>query len=121
MSLEIESDGPDRISDMGAVSTKPLVMSPSQAAARMGIPVSSLVAIMRRRGSAFTRLATNGQPGDRGRNRWGLTEAQLRKIVDGEQAKTPNPEAVVYGGYSPVSPDGKSRVRRGPGRVAPKG
>ena len=120
-SLEIDGDAPGTMDGMGAVSTKPLVMSPSQAAARMGITVPALVAMMRQRGSAFTRLAPGGQPGDRGRNRWGLTESQLRKIINDFQAVTPRPEVTMPTGSSAYSPDGHSRLKRGPGRVAPKG
>jgi len=106
---------------MGAVATKPDVMTPRQAAARLNITVPRLVVLMRKRKALFTELAPGGQPGDRGRNRWGLTERQFQKLVAASELQMPDLETPQPTGFSAFSPDGRSRARRGPGRVPPKG
>ena len=65
----------------------PLVMPPGTAAARLGLPVDRLVRLIRHYRYAWTELAPGGRPGDVGRGRWGLTEAQFEAIVRG-QART---------------------------------
>jgi hypothetical protein len=92
----------------------PVVLAPAEAAFRLGLSVASLVAIIRRHRYRFTELSAGGKPGDRGRNRWGLTEAQLDAIVRGQErgyvepVRTAGPSAP-----SPMSPDGRSRLRKG--------
>jgi hypothetical protein len=60
------------------------VLRPAEAAARLGLTVPGLVALLRRYRYKFTELSPGGRPGDRGRNRWGLTEGQLQAILRGQ-------------------------------------
>jgi len=121
MSNEIGATGSDILGRMATAATDVLVMSPRQAAARLGLTVPGLVVLLRKHKAVFTQLAPGGQPGDRGRNRWGLTEHQLRKLVAASQAQVPDLEPPQPTGFSAVSPDGRLRARRGPGRAALKG
>jgi hypothetical protein len=96
----------------------PLVHGPSEAADRMGLTVAGLVALIRARRYPFTELRPGGRPGDRGRNRWGLTDAQIVAILRGQERVPPDPSPPPAGParVSPVAPDGKSRLRRGSAR-----
>jgi hypothetical protein len=100
------------------VSATGTVLSPSEAAARLGLPVQGLVSIIRRHHYDYTELALGGRPGDRGRNRWGLTEAQLQKILDGQARHYAQPEPEQAAPRpSAASPDGRSRLRGGAMRI----
>ena len=95
---------------------RPAILPPSEAAFRLGLTVPGLVALIRRYRYKFTELAPGGRPGDRGRNRWGLTEEQLRGILRGQERgfRDPEPEpAPETPRVSALSPDGKSRLRKG--------
>lgn len=97
---------------MGVKVELPAVVSPGYAAERLGIPVSGLVAIIRRHKYFFTELAPGGKPGDRGRNRWGLTGDQLAAILRGQERGFREPEPPkTEPNKSPFSTDGKSRLR----------
>lgn len=93
--------------------SKPDVISRSEAAARLGLRTPGLVALIRKYRYGFTELAPGGKPGDRGRNRWGLTEAQLQAIIRGQsrQFTQPDPESSRAPISTPLSPDGRSRLR----------
>jgi hypothetical protein len=98
----------------------PAVMPPAVAAARLGLPVPGLVTLIKTYRYGFTELSPGGRPGDRGRNRWGLTEDQLVAIVRGQdrtfaRGAEPASGKPADSGPSPASPDGKSRLRRGRG------
>ena len=95
----------------------PAVISPSDAARRLGLPVPGLVALIRTYRYTFTELSPGGRPGDRGRNRWGLTEAQFQAIVRGQERGFLPSERAATNAATPsaASPDGKSRLRRGRG------
>jgi hypothetical protein len=105
---------------MSAKTTTPLIVPPGDAAARLGTDVPGLVAIIRRGRHRWTELKPGGKPGDRGRNRWGLTEEQLRVILRALERGFPEP-APPTGSPVPsaLSPDGRSRLRRGAPRVKP--
>jgi hypothetical protein len=92
-----------------------VVLSPGEAAARLNMTVPNLVALIRRYRYRFTEIAIGGRPGDRGRNRWGLTEEQLEAIARGQERvfRESDPAQPVPLRRSPVSPDGISRLRRG--------
>jgi hypothetical protein len=96
-----------------------LVLTPGEAAERLGIGVPQLVDIIRRGRYAFIELRPGGKPGDRGRGRWGLTHKQLDAILRGMERRLPDlspPEAAGRAAPSPESPDGKSRLRAARGR-----
>jgi hypothetical protein len=96
----------------------PAVLNPSEAAARLGLPLKNLVAIIRRHRYSYTEIAPGGRPGDRGRNRWGLTEAQLAAILRGQSRHFVQPEPEkAEPRPSAASPDGRSRLRGGPMRI----
>lgn len=95
-----------------------LVLAPGEAASQLGISVPALVALVRRHRYDYTELVHGGRPGDRGRNRWGLTPDQVRAIVRGQARQLPLPPRDP----PPASPTpsalpcaGPSRLRRGPG------
>lgn len=88
-----------------------IIISPSTAAARLNLPIRELVAMIRRQRYPFTALKVDGKPGDRGRNRWGLTEEQYATIVRGQARAFPPPEPTRPGAHEPASPDGVSRLR----------
>lgn len=117
---------PDKRAGEGrGVSSKavtPAILSPSHAAARLGIPVPGLVALIRRGRYLFTEIAPGGRHGDRGRSRWGLTEARLQKIIDGQQRgfREPEPEPAAVPVRVSASPDGKLRLRKGRARAMKK-
>ena len=94
----------------------PAILRPCEAADRLGLTVPGLVALLRHYRYKFTELAAGGRPGDRGRNRWGLTEAQITAILRGQERgfREPEPKAPAdMPRVSAVSPDGKSRLQRG--------
>lgn len=94
----------------------PDVLEPGAVAARLGVSVPTLVAILRKHRYKFTELAIGGRPGDRGRFRWGLTEVQLQAIIRGQERGFVEPAAPLADSQpatSPASPDGRSRLRRG--------
>jgi hypothetical protein len=94
----------------------PDILEPGVAAARLGVSVPTLVAILRKHRYHFTELAIGGKPGDRGRFRWGLTEPQLQTIIRGQERGFVEPKPAVEASappMSPASPDGRSRLRRG--------
>lgn len=95
------------------------VLEPAEAAARLSVSVPTLVAIIRRHRYKFTELAAGGKPGDRGRRRWGLTEHQLQTLIRGQERGfvEPEPEVAPTPGFSDLSPDGRSRLRKGKGRA----
>ncbi len=98
----------------------PLVLSPAAAAARLGTHVAGLVALLRRGRYRWTEIAPGGKPGDRGRSRWGLTEEQLQAILRAQERQFPEPvPTTTVAAPSPYSPDGRSRLRRGPRPVKP--
>ena len=75
-----------------------MILSPTDAAERIGVPVPELVAIIRRHRYGFTELKPGGRPGDPGRKRWGLTHAQVDAIVTGQARavrEEPKPEATA--------------------------
>lgn len=89
------------------------ILPPAEGAARLGIPVPELVAMIRRHRYKFTALKSDGKPGDRGRNRWGLTEEQFSAILRGQARQFREPEpAEAATTFEPSSPDGRSRLRR---------
>jgi hypothetical protein len=62
----------------------------------------------------FTELVAGGKPGDRGRRRWGLTEAQLSAIVEGQARRFPLVKTEAEPPVRPVRrlpPGGKSRLK----------
>lgn|GEM_PF-4260765 len=87
------------------------IVYPTQAATRLGITVPDLVAMIRRNRYRFTEVKPGGKPGDRGRNRWGLTEAQLDAIVRGQERKWVEPKPLDPApAYNNESPDGRTRI-----------
>ena len=95
--------------------TKPhAIHQPGEAAAILGVPLSSLVAMIRRHRYAFTEIAPGGAPGQRGRNRWGMTDSQIQAILKGQARaiKDPEPEPNATAPRQPQSPDGISRIPR---------
>jgi hypothetical protein len=90
-----------------------LVQTPGEAAARLGITTAALTALLRRHRYEFTELVPGGKPGDRGRHRWGLTEPQVQAILRGQARALPDPAALDTAApqSSPVSPDGKRRLK----------
>lgn len=103
---------------MSKTTVPPVLLSPTDAAARIGVTVAELVAWVRRHRYEFTARAVGGKPGDRGRNRWGLTEAQLTAVLRGQARRfeEPKPETTADAPrVSAASPDGKSRLRKGRG------
>src|SRR5690348_3699806 len=92
-----------------------MVLSPGEAAARLNMTVPNLVALIRKYRYRFTEIAVGGRPGDRGRNRWGLTEEQLEAITRGQERvfRESDPAQPTPLLRSAVSPDGISRLRRG--------
>lgn len=97
------------------------IIEPGAAAARLCISTKMLVAIIRRHRYKFTELAAGGKPGDRGRRRWGLTEAQLTAIIRGQERGfvEPSPEEVSTAARYANLPadDGRSLLRKGKGRA----
>jgi hypothetical protein len=93
---------------------KRLMYWPGEVAAQLGMTTCQLTAIIRRRRYAFTEVAPGGKPGDTGRNRWGLTVAQVEAIIRGQSKIPPDPSPIdtTTPRLSPVSPDGKSRLRK---------
>lgn len=99
----------------------PLVHEPGAAAARLGLTVEGLVELIRLHNYEYFERKPGGKPGDRGRGRWGMTDAQIEAVLRGqarvlprlqdEAGPDPGPPAP-----SPVSPDGRSRLRRGRAR-----
>lgn len=98
----------------GGQSVVARVMSPSECEEVSGLSVETLSLLIRARGYLFTSRRPGGQPGDRGRGRWGLTPAQLAAIVAGEQRRfRPDPEdAAKSSAPKCAPPGGKSRIRR---------
>lgn len=92
----------------------PAVFAPAEAAAKIGIPVGALVAILRRHRYPFIEIHPGGKPGDRGRNRWGMTAEQIEAVLKGQKRQfEPEPAGEPAASrVSAVSPDGKSRLRR---------
>ncbi len=101
---------------MSSPAVTPLILQPGEAAARLGLTRADLVAIIRRRQYGFTEIKPGGKPGDRGPNRWGLTEAQIAAIVRGQAKVLPDPAGSDKPDRIPastnLSPDGKSRLPR---------
>ena len=93
------------------------VVSPGIAARRLGIPTGDLTAIIRRGGYRWTEIKPGGKPGDRGPNRWGLTEAQLQAIIRGQERGFVTPQGPEEAKAHDQSPGGVSRVRMGNCRV----
>lgn len=99
-----------------------LVLTPGEAAAMLGLTVPDLVARIRQHRYPFVERKPGGQPGDRGRGRWGLTEEQVRAILRGMERLPPDPSPTPpepnqrSARASAASPDGRSRLRRGPRR-----
>lgn len=95
---------------------KPRILAPSEAAARLTLPVPGLVRLIRQYRYKFTELVPGGKPGDRGHHRWGLTEKQIDAIERGQERVLGDPRLIDDGKpkLSPISPDGTSRLRRGP-------
>lgn len=93
----------------------PLVYSPSEAATMLGLTVPGLVALIRKHRYPFWEKQPGGRPGDRGRDRWGLTEEHIRVILRGQERipPDPTPPSQAPARASGTSPDGKSRLRRG--------
>ncbi|WP_422928640.1 hypothetical protein [Singulisphaera sp. PoT] len=89
------------------------ILYPKQAAERMGLALRDLVAIIRRHRYEFTEIKPGGKPGDRGPRRWGLTESQIAAIQSGQARKflPPEEDTRVTPRHSPLSPDGKARLR----------
>ena len=88
------------------------IYTPGQAAEALSISVPALVAILRRYCYPFTELAAGGRPGDRGRGRWGLSEDQLRAVLEGQaRAWAPPAEAGRRPSRGAASPDGIDRLR----------
>src|SRR4051794_15365080 len=90
-----------------------VVIGAPEAASRFGLSVAGLTRLIRHYRYEFTELVPGGKPGDRGRNRWGLTETQVRAILRGQarQFEAPRPEPEPGGEKaSAFSPDGKSRL-----------
>lgn len=67
---------------MPALDDDARVMTPAQAAERLQCSTHVLTRIVMTQGYAYTSLG--GRPGDRGRNRWGLTPPQFRAILAGQ-------------------------------------
>lgn len=90
----------------------PLIYGPGQAADALGLPVPTLVAILRRCRYPFTELSAGGKPGDRGRGRWGLSRDQLRTVIEGQARgwAEPTPSA-ARPTHTAASPDGVRRLR----------
>lgn len=101
---------------MKALVVAPRVLSPGESAERMNTSPRKLATLIRRYQYEFTELVPGGKPGDRGRNRWGLTEAQLATIIE-KQARGYQPPAepavTVTPGPTSESPDGVSRLHIG--------
>jgi len=101
---------------MKALVVAPRVLSPGESAERMNTSPKKLAALIRRYQYEFTELVPGGKPGDRGRNRWGLTEAQLATIIQ-KQARgyepVPEPAATTAPASTSESPDGVSRLHIG--------
>lgn len=98
---------------------KRLVYPPGEAAELLGMTTKRLASLIRERRYPFTEILPGGKPGDRGRNRWGLTLAQIEAIVRGQAKVPPDLASLPQAGkarFSPVSPDGKSRLRKSPVR-----
>lgn len=93
------------------------IHTPGEAARQLGLSTSDLVAIIRRHRYSFTEIKPGGKPGDRGRNRWGLTDAQLDAIVRGQERGFAPPEPETIPSPSKASPAGQSLLRRGKGRA----
>jgi hypothetical protein len=91
-----------------------MILTPGEAAVRLGIEERTLVGVIRRGRHTFTELVPGGKPGDRGRGRWGLTGRQLDTILRGMERRLPEPQPKPTTALSSlVSPDGRSRLRRG--------
>jgi hypothetical protein len=98
---------------MATIESKKLIYWPGEAAELLGMTTGQLTALIRRRRYAFTEMALGGKPGDPGRNRWGLTWDQIQAIVKGQSKVLPDAiPAATAKRLSPVSPDGKSRLRK---------
>jgi hypothetical protein len=98
---------------------KRLIYPPGEAADLLGMTTRRLADLIRERRYSFTEILPGGKPGDRGRNRWGLTIAQIEAIVRGQAKIPPDLANLPQAGktrLSPVSPDGKSRLRKSPVR-----
>jgi hypothetical protein len=93
-----------------------LIYRPGEAAAMLGMTVAALVTLIRRYRYTYREVRPDGRPGDRGRNRWGLSADDIGAIVRGQARVLPDPAPVPEGPpkASPSSPDGRSRLRRGP-------
>jgi hypothetical protein len=103
------------MSSQAAHRSKLVVLSPSEAASRMGTNAHGLGVLIRKYRYEFTEIAPGGKPGDRGRNRWGVTEAQLATIIAKQARGYQPPDEPKPGAppFSPASPDGVSRLHRG--------
>jgi hypothetical protein len=105
--------------------------TPAFAAARLGISARTLVNLLKAGGYAFTDLSPSmdRRPWGRGRKAWGLTRAQLDRIIDGQSRRFPEPAAPAGVSRSPakVGPgqplmaghDGIRRLRRLTRRLDP--
>lgn len=100
----------------------PELLTPAEAAARLGISPRRLVEILKAGGYNFVDL-TAGQgakPWGRGRKSWGMTPAQVGAVIDGLTRSFPKPDEPAPAGAPKAAPaglaafghDGKSRLPR---------
>jgi hypothetical protein len=98
-----------------------VVHPPTEAASRLGgISVATLIALLKANGYAYTSLSPNAKPWGRGRQLWGLTDAQIAAIAEGQARRHPSPgsgdvvpeRTRALPGLAALGHDGKSRIRR---------
>mgnify|MGYP000869372497 CR=1 FL=1 len=98
----------------------PRVYSPREAAELSGVSVEVLSREILTHRYPYIALKPGARPGDRAKNRWGLTVEQLSAIVEGLKVHPPTPEAeklraMAAAATSWTPPGGKSRVKKKPG------
>jgi hypothetical protein len=103
--------------------TIPRVMSPAEAREATGLSIAEIVATIRTHRLAFVARRPGGRPGDRGRNRWGLTPIQAAAVVAARTMREERPEdstpAAIQARQAAASPDGVARSRPRPPRTTP--
>lgn len=98
----------------------PKVYSPREAAEMSGVSVDILTREILQRRYSYVALKPGGRPGDRAKNRWGLTAEQIVAIVEGLKVTVPTPESEKLRELAAATsgialPGGKRRVKQKPG------
>ncbi len=86
------------------------ILTPADAAARIGLSVGRLVVLLKTYGYQFTEMSPGGKPGDRGRGLWGMTAAQVEAVVRGQARGFNRPAAEVKPPKKGLPVTSKSRV-----------